>query len=438
MATGAPERVAFQSPDASPVRAAAGEQSQEDELPATEEQRLQALRGQLHDAAFSFLRSGAYAGYGTARFHVLTRAAAGPRQAGTATHGPSKPTRRTSAPRLRRTLRATQTTWGWHRQHRFPRPGVCVRRVARRIPSDLPVSPLLWQRMPEFASRLNLPSGGLGKTQIKLLFGSEQAYEAYAEALRLVDGVQQREAVAGKFRHQLHEHFPELDSSVADALFDAELEEFALKREVARIHLGHTRAERIAVESVDERFAMLAAGSMQPVISSLIQAALKKRAAPRAGMSALEAMNKSVDKRLHRPTGAHTRDRSLVEEGLEALEDRAKAMLSLCENLRAELQERLRSGGAAPVLLEVQSAPLCHALPKITHEGSYPKQGSYPLISLSEPCTRSNEEHRRRQKKKPNKPSLPNKPTLTLACKTRAMWGRNWRHSAAKTSGCGT
>jgi len=106
--------------------------------------------------------------------------------------------------------------------------------------------------------------------------------------------------------------------------------------------------------------------------------------------------------------------------------------------VRAELQERLRSGGAAPVLLEVQSAPLCHALPKITHEGSYPKQGSYPLISLSEPCTRSNEEHRRRQKKKPNKPSLPNKPTLTLACKTRAMWGRNWRHSAAKTSGCGT
>jgi hypothetical protein len=207
-----------------------------------------------------------------------------------------------------------------------------------------------WQRMPEFASRLNLPAGGLGKTQIKLLFGSEQAYETYAEALRLVDGVQQRDAVAGKFRHQLYEHFPHLDRSVADEIFDAELEEFSLKREVARVHLGHTRAERIAVQSVDERFAMLAAGSIQPVISSLIQAALKKRAAPRAGMSALEAMHKSVDKRLSRPTGAQERDRCLVEEGLEALEDRAKAMLSLCENLRAELQERIKGGGAAPDL----------------------------------------------------------------------------------------
>ena len=37
---------------------------------------------------------------------------------------------------------------------------------------------------------------GLGKAQIRLLFGTEQAYEKYFETLNIVDGVQQREVVA--------------------------------------------------------------------------------------------------------------------------------------------------------------------------------------------------------------------------------------------------
>ena len=41
------------------------------------------------------------------------------------------------------------------------------------------------------------------------------------------------------------------------------------------------------------------------------------------------------------------RARDYTEEGPEALEDRAKALLSLCENLRAENQERLKCGGLA-------------------------------------------------------------------------------------------
>ena len=124
-----------------------------------------------------------------------------------------------------------------------------------------------------------LAKSGLGKAKIKLLFGTEQAYEKYVETLTLVDGVQQREAVAEKFRHQLFERFPKLESALSDEIFDAEMEELALKREVSRLHLGNTRAERIAVDSMDEKVAMLAAGSMQPVLCSLIQAALKKRTA---------------------------------------------------------------------------------------------------------------------------------------------------------------
>ena len=124
-----------------------------------------------------------------------------------------------------------------------------------------------------------LAKSGLGKAKIKLLFGTEQAYEKYVETLTLVDGVQQREAVAEKFRHQLFERFPKLESALSDEIFDAEMEELTLKREVSRLHLGNTRAERIAVDSMDEKVAMLAAGSMQPVLCSLIQAALKKRTA---------------------------------------------------------------------------------------------------------------------------------------------------------------
>ena len=52
-------RVAIQSND-SPAQAGAGGLAQgEDGLPTSEEQRLNALRCHLHDAAFSFLRSGA-------------------------------------------------------------------------------------------------------------------------------------------------------------------------------------------------------------------------------------------------------------------------------------------------------------------------------------------------------------------------------------------
>jgi hypothetical protein len=53
------QRVAIQSND-SPAQAGAGGLCQgEDGLPTSEEQRLNALRCHLHDAAFSFLRSGA-------------------------------------------------------------------------------------------------------------------------------------------------------------------------------------------------------------------------------------------------------------------------------------------------------------------------------------------------------------------------------------------
>jgi hypothetical protein len=53
------QRVAIQSNE-SPAQAGAGEPGKgEDVLPASEEQRLNALRSHLHDAAFSFLRSGA-------------------------------------------------------------------------------------------------------------------------------------------------------------------------------------------------------------------------------------------------------------------------------------------------------------------------------------------------------------------------------------------
>jgi len=41
------------------------------------------------------------------------------------------------------------------------------------------------------------------------------------------------------------------------------------------------------------------------------------------------------------------RARGYAEEGLEALEDRAKALLSLCENLRAENQIRRKCSGLA-------------------------------------------------------------------------------------------
>ena len=191
----------------------------------------------------------------------------------------------------------------------------------------------------------------MGKAQIKILFGTEQAYDKYVEVLTLVDGVQQREVVAAKFRHQLGETFGDLGNTTSDAIFDMEMEEFRLKREVSRLHRGNARAERTSVRSFDDRIAMLAAGSMQPVLRSLVQAALKKRS-PHDGASGAELMSRSIDKRLARPSGAEGRVRELTEEGPEALEDRAKALLTLCENLRAEIQERLKCGGQAPVLQE--------------------------------------------------------------------------------------
>jgi hypothetical protein len=238
----------------------------------------------------------------------------------------------------------------------------------------------------------------LGKAQIKLLFGTEQAYDKYVEVLTLVDGVQQREVVAAKFRHQLTELFGDLGDTTSDEIFDMEMEEFRLKREVSRLHRGNTRAERTSVRSFDDRIAMLAAGSMQPVVRSLIQAALKKRS-PHDGASAAELMSRSVDKRLARPSGAEGRSRDLTEEGPEALEDRARALLSLCENLRAEIQERSKCGGQAPVLQErLESLREGNqGLAEVTRGGT----AVYPAVALLQSATRGlnmrEEEERRLQ-----------------------------------------
>ena len=270
-----------------------------EELPEAERDRLRVLHRELHDAAFSFLRTGARDPWDVAANEKRFRASVAAHLAGDDDGGGLAPAQ---------------------------------------------------QKLPEFAARLNLPAGGLGKTQIKLLFGTQQAYETYVEALALVDNVHQRESVAEKFRHQLLDNFPALSAqgTISDQIFEAELEEAALKREVARRHLGVTRAEPIKVESRDERVALLAAGSMQPVLRSLIQAALKART-PLDKTTPRQLLEKAVDKRLQRPTGAQDRARHYTEEGLEALEDRARATLSLCENLQAENQERQghkRSGGA--------------------------------------------------------------------------------------------
>ena len=142
---------------------------------------------------------------------------------------------------------------------------------------------------------------------------------------------------------------------------------------------------------------MLAAGSMQPVLRSLIQAVLKKRA-PRAGMSPADLMHKSIEKRLTRATGAEVRPRELMEQGPEALEDRAKALLCLCENLRVELQERSRSGcGDAPGLQAhldaLRASNRC--LREITRGGTE----VYPPVALLQSaarglCLREEEERR--------------------------------------------
>jgi hypothetical protein len=153
---------------------------------------------------------------------------------------------------------------------------------------------------------MRVSGAGLGKAQMKLLFGTELAYDKYVEVLTLVDGVQQRELVAAKFRHQLFDLFGHVgDTAISDEIFDMEMEESRLKREVARLHRGDTRAERTGVHSLDDRIAMLAAGSMQPVLRSLIQTALKKRS-PHSGQSGAEIMARSIDKRLARPTGRRT------------------------------------------------------------------------------------------------------------------------------------
>ena len=98
-------------------------------------------------------------------------------------------------------------------------------------------------------------------------------------------------------------------------------------------------------------------------------------------------------------SGAEKRDRHLTEEGPEALEDRAKALLNLCENLRAEMQERSNCGGQAPLLqhrLDVLRESN-QGLREVTRGGTE----VYPAVALLQSATRGlnmrEEEERRLQ-----------------------------------------
>ncbi|KAJ1490078.1 hypothetical protein T484DRAFT_1884784, partial [Baffinella frigidus] len=92
------------------------------------------------------------------------------------------------------------------------------------------------------------------------------------------------------------------------------------------------RGKRVETRDEDERLALLAAATVQPVVRVT---ALKHG----AGSAAEPGVMTLVRKKLDKSAGALDTDRTLLKEGSTVLEERNMALVSLCNNLRTENRE---------------------------------------------------------------------------------------------------
>mmetsp|Transcript_49246 Transcript_49246/g.76895 ORF Transcript_49246/g.76895 Transcript_49246/m.76895 type:complete len:497 (-) Transcript_49246:493-1983(-) len=213
-------------------------------------------------------------------------------------------------------------------------------------------------QLPDFAARLNLPSEAELKPKLKLILKTEKAYDKYVEILDMAEGVRSREGKAESLRKRLngrrqgaskltvHRLVPcELPLvlnihgwQLADQIFDLEIEELELRREILRRDSGEEYPQ-LAPKDDDETLALYAATSLQPVLRVVIQTALKRREAERetgAAVNVVESITKKLEKA---STDREHRDSELFKEGLLKLKDRSKALVSLVENISNELRE---------------------------------------------------------------------------------------------------
>lgn len=133
--------------------------------------------------------------------------------------------------------------------------------------------------MPEFASRLVLPDRENLKPRVKLIMQTEEKYAKYMELMEVVDNVRSREERCAKFRATLMKHMPDLRQSISDRIFEMEMEELKLKRDVRNIVRGEDPNGPVSLESESEKLALFAATSVQPALRVVLSAALKSSGA---------------------------------------------------------------------------------------------------------------------------------------------------------------
>jgi len=194
-------------------------------------------------------------------------------------------------------------------------------------------------QLPDFAARLNLPSEAELKPKLKLILKTEKAYDKYVEILDMAEGVRSREGKAESLRKRLNGRRQGASKlTLADQIFDLEIEELELRREILRRDSGEEYPQ-LAPKDDDETLALYAATSLQPVLRVVIQTALKRREAERetgAAVNVVESITKKLEKA---STDREHRDSELFKEGLLKLKDRSKALVSLVENISNELRE---------------------------------------------------------------------------------------------------
>mmetsp|Transcript_19096 Transcript_19096/g.43797 ORF Transcript_19096/g.43797 Transcript_19096/m.43797 type:complete len:466 (-) Transcript_19096:232-1629(-) len=179
------------------------------------------------------------------------------------------------------------------------------------------------------------------KEVLRTILSQGASIDVFFEISRLLDGMRRREYVAAQLRSKILKRHKFLSETTSDQLYGLDIKEMQLKRRVEERDFGVSSAR---IDSKEDLLIKKVAVSMDPVTNLVLQVALGEGGEDHA------VVLSTLEESLRLATAVPKKNKAISEDELHILMDRAKALVSLCENLREEYLERMNQNGRSPRL----------------------------------------------------------------------------------------
>mmetsp|Transcript_10776 Transcript_10776/g.36210 ORF Transcript_10776/g.36210 Transcript_10776/m.36210 type:complete len:410 (-) Transcript_10776:465-1694(-) len=178
------------------------------------------------------------------------------------------------------------------------------------------------------------------KEELRHILSQRAPIDVFFEISRLLDGMRRREYVAAQLRAKILKRHKFLSETTSDQLYHLDIKEMDLKRRVEERDFGVSSAR---IDSQEDLLIKKVAVSMDPVTNLVLQIALGEGGSDRVVV--LSSLQESL-----KLATAVPKQKDVSEAELHILTDRAKALVTLCENLREEYLDRMKQNGRSPRL----------------------------------------------------------------------------------------